>query len=198
MDRLLNNKLALDRLRHPHQLPSPTDTLPPPPPYAASGASASDDEADDSDDDEQPLRLTINAQQAVHGNNNLVPTSPSPLADATRLSAMLVTALKQVNESSDKRRVRVDLTINCGITVVGDRNVVGGVGLKSKGSSAHGVAAAPAVGAAAMRSNMNMGATAGCALQASAGAKRKAEDEMPDVPEAKRRPTDESSTAGTD
>ncbi|KAK6443457.1 hypothetical protein LTR95_000284 [Oleoguttula sp. CCFEE 5521] len=198
MDRLLNNKLTLDRLRHTQQLPSPTDTLPPPPPYAASEASASDDEAGDSDDDEQPLRLTINAQQAVHGNNNLVPISPSPLADATRLSAMLVTALRQVNESSGKRRVRVDLTINCGITVVGDRNVVGGVGLKAKGSSAHGVAAAAAVGAASMRSGLQASGNAGCALQAGAGAKRKAEDDISDEPEAKRRPTDESTTSGAD
>jgi hypothetical protein len=140
----LNNKLMADRMRQ--QLPSPTDTIAPPP-YTAS---EHDDDVDDDTDDEEPLRLTINAQHSIQGNNNLVPTSPTPLADATKFSTILLTALNQINGAAQagvsQRRLRVDLTINCGINVVGDRNVIGNVGLKPKALAQAGPAR-PAVNA---------------------------------------------------
>lgn len=35
-------------------------------------------------------------------------------------------------DSRPRRKLKVELTINCGITVVGDRNVIGHVGLKPR------------------------------------------------------------------
>lgn len=99
-----------------------------------------EDEQDEDEESSVPLKLTINAAHAIHGSNNLVPTSPTTLADATKLSAVLMAAINQLNQASDaasalesrKRTVHVDLTINCGITIVGDRNVVGNVGVRPK------------------------------------------------------------------
>ncbi|KAK5722502.1 hypothetical protein LTR15_005733 [Elasticomyces elasticus] len=82
-----------------------------------------------------PLKLTINAAHHIQGSNNLVPTSPSLLADTTRFSTLLLAAVSKLNEAAEGRKLNVNLTINCGITVVGDRNVVGNVGLKPKSPS---------------------------------------------------------------
>ncbi|KAH0300848.1 hypothetical protein KCU71_g11760, partial [Aureobasidium melanogenum] len=56
-----------------------------------------------------------------------------PLADATRLSTLLLAAVQSLNaaktsasESGSRTPVlQVSLTINCGITVIGDKNVIG-------------------------------------------------------------------------
>jgi hypothetical protein len=129
-------KMAAERARNvtPVQPPPEVD----PPPYSPSG-----DEDDDSGDDEedsspvQPLKLTINAAHSIRGTNNLVPTSPSPLLDATKFSTLLLHSINQINNAhkASRRPLRVDLTINCGITVIGDRNVIGAVGLRPKGGS---------------------------------------------------------------
>jgi hypothetical protein len=109
-----------------------------PPPYspADSDLNDSDDESDDERSVSSPVKLTINAANSIHGSNNLVPTSPSPLLDAARLDAVLLAAVRCINgvagATNVKRSVKVDLTINCGTTVVGDRNVIGSVGLKPK------------------------------------------------------------------
>ena len=126
-------KMAAECARNltPVQPPPEAD----PPPY-----SPSEDEDNDSDDEEdshpvQPLKLTINAAHSIRGTNNLVPTSPAPLADATKFSTLLLHSINQINNAQNisRRPLRVDLTINCGITVIGDRNVIGAVGLRPKG-----------------------------------------------------------------
>jgi hypothetical protein len=130
-------KMAAERARNvtPVQPPPETD----PPPYSLS---EDDDDDSDSDNEEdsppvQPLKLTINAAHSIRGTNNLVPTSPSPLSDATKFSTLLLHSINQINnaQNSSRRPLRVDLTINCGITVIGDRNVIGAVGLRPKGGS---------------------------------------------------------------
>ncbi|KAK4547384.1 hypothetical protein LTR36_001040 [Oleoguttula mirabilis] len=169
----INTERTYQSLR---QQPTPPETAPPP-------YTPSDDDSDSDDDDEpdtsSPLKLTINAAHSIQGSNNLVPTSPTPLADATKFSTILLAAVKQLNSVADnagdgksRRAVKIDLTINCGITVIGDRNVIGNVGLKPK-SSAQAMAGPGDI----------MG---GQAANAVTGAKRKAEADFVEEPEAKR------------
>jgi len=158
------------------QQPTPPDTAPPP--YSSSEADDSSDEDDeddtDGDDDtDTPFKLTFNAASHIQGNSNLIPTSPSSLADATRFSTLLLAAVNQINnrlasgattaasggKSARRRGLKLDLTINCGVTIIGDRNVVGNFGLRPK---------APAQAVAGPSAPMS---------PVSAGAKRKAEDE---------------------
>ncbi len=193
------NKLTAERAHHRQTL----STASLPPPYTPSDtidagndsdSDNSDDEADDtpapnkpttmsSSSSPPPLTLTINAAHQIQGSNNLVPTSPSILADARNFSALLLAAVQQLNASAaegGKKGVRVDLTINCGVTVVGDRNVIGNVGLRARAGVAGQGGEGGGVGAMA---NAPERATAG-------GAKRRAEDEGDAVdggePEAKR------------
>ncbi len=156
----LTQKLLVESARQPiqrqQQQPTP-DTAPPP--YEDDSDSESDDV--DSTTQSSPLKVTINAAHQIQGNNNLVPTSPTALADAAKFSTILLHSLNAINNAAgqgaqQRRPVKLDLTINCGITVVGDRNVVGNVGLKQKSPMA-------VVGA-------------GEAANAVAGAKRKAEE----------------------
>ncbi|KAI7388963.1 hypothetical protein KC328_g8683 [Hortaea werneckii] len=165
-----------------------------------------DDYEDDSEDEDNepddhhhppssPLKLTLNAAHNIQGSNNLVPTSPSPLADATRFTTLLLAAVKQLNAAATSDPVppssrifpaaakrapplTVDLTINCGITIIGDRNVVGNVSLKPKAPAQ--AFAGPAAAAHPPTSTTATTAVAGAAAGATtdhavAGAKRKAD-----------------------
>ncbi|KAI5369288.1 hypothetical protein Slin15195_G001640 [Septoria linicola] len=157
----LTNKMLAERARQ-QQLLTPLETAPPP-------YSAAEDDSDSEDEDDEPalpIKLTINAAHNIQGCNNLVPTSPSPLADATKFGTILLQAVNQINAANaaavcngagspkPRRPLKVDLTINCGVTVVGDRNVIGNVGLKPRSPTATSPACSAAI----------------------AGAKRKAED----------------------
>lgn len=128
-------KMIAERARNTAQIHPPPEADPPP--YSPSDDG--DENGSDSEDDEEappcPLKLTINAAHSIRGTNNLVPTSPAPLADATKFSTLLLHSINQINNAhaTSKRALRVDLTINCGITVIGDRNVIGAVGLRPKG-----------------------------------------------------------------
>ncbi|KAK1062837.1 hypothetical protein LTR74_009917 [Friedmanniomyces endolithicus] len=195
------NKLTAERAHHRQSLSTATT---PPPPYTPSdttdAGNDSDSDSDNSDDEPDdipvpnkpttmssssppPLTLTINAAHQIQGSNNLVPTSPSILADARNFSVLLLAAVQQLNASAakgGKKGVRVDLTINCGVTVVGDRNVIGNVGLRARAGVAGQGVEGGGVGPVASAPD---GVTA-------AGAKRRAEDEGDAVdggePEAKR------------
>lgn len=130
----LTNKLMAEHNRQPAPFHQATENAPPPP------YTDSDSDSDSDSDEEEPMKLTINANHSIHGSNNLVPTSPSTLADATKFSTILLNAINQLNNAaaatpantSQSRRLRVDLTINCGIAVVGNRNVIGNIGVKPK------------------------------------------------------------------
>lgn len=108
----------------------------PPPPYT-------DADSDDADDYEsqQQHKLTINADHKITGQGNLVSVNPSILADATKFSAILLKTIAVLNAAATadnggdgqaRRTLCVDLTINCGVHVMGSRNVVGNIGLKRK------------------------------------------------------------------
>ncbi|RMY57187.1 hypothetical protein D0865_03251 [Hortaea werneckii] len=179
------------------QQPTPDSA---PPPYMPSEHDDYEDDSEDEDNEpddhhpsSSPLKLTLNAAHNIQGSNNLVPTSPSPLADATRFTTLLLAAVKQLNSaasdplSSSASRIfpaakrapplNVDLTINCGITIVGDRNVVGNVSLKPKAPAqafAGPAAAHPTTSTTANNATANAAAAAPGALDhAVAGAKRK-------------------------
>lgn len=167
----LTNKIMAERARQQLQQPAthqPIHTAPPPP-YTES-ESDSDSDSDDDESDEEPMKLVINANHSIHGSNNLVPTSPSALSDATKFSTILLNAITQLNgaagaQTGQARPLRVDLTINCGIAVVGNRNVIGNVGLRPK---------APTLTRDGFVALSVEGAEGG----AFAGAKRNAEDDV--------------------
>ena len=136
MDQVIQiaNRMIAERTRNITHVQAPPEVEPPP--YAASDAEDSDDEDDeDQDGRSHSLKLIINAAHSIRGNGNLVPTSPAPLADPTKFSTLLLHSINQINnaQATSKRALRVELTINCGITVDGNHNVVGAVGLKPKG-----------------------------------------------------------------
>ncbi|KAI5206578.1 hypothetical protein AUEXF2481DRAFT_8635 [Aureobasidium subglaciale EXF-2481] len=102
----------------------------PPPAYSAED-SLTDSEDEDEDEDPSPITLVLNTDTKVQGTGNMI-ASP-PLADATRLSALLLAAVQSLNAAktsatqsdSPTPTLHVNLTINCGITVIGDRNIIG-------------------------------------------------------------------------
>ena len=111
----------------------------PPPPYTDADSDIED--LLDHQEEQPQHKLTINAEHKITGQGNLVSLNPSVLADATKFSAILLNAISQLNsaavanadgEGQTRRPLCVDLTINCGVHVVGSRNVVGNVGLKRK------------------------------------------------------------------
>ena len=129
MDQVIQiaNRMIAQRTHNTTQIQAPEVD---PPPYAASDASDSDDE----EANEPATKITINAASSIRGNNNLVPTAPTLLADATQFSTLLLHAVNQINNAAAASPGRpVELTINCGFTVIGDRNVVGAVGMRPKG-----------------------------------------------------------------
>lgn len=136
----ITNKTMADRTRQPaaqqiqDDAEQAMDTAPPPP-YTDTDSDAGDYEPQQ----QQPHhKLTINAEHKITGQGNLVPLNPSALADATKFSAMLLSAIARLNAAANAdgdgqtRQLCVDLTINCGVTVMGSRNVVGNIGLKRK------------------------------------------------------------------
>lgn len=152
----MSQKMLIERARRNSQSRQTFETAPPP--YSSS--ESSDDSDDDEEDESQsPLKLTINAAHSIQGCNNLVPVSPTPLADASRFSTLLLHSINQMNNaisaepSTSRRKLKVDLTINCGITIVGDRNIIGNVGLRPRPSAQ--VVASPA---APLASNAVVGA----------------------------------------
>ena len=160
----ISQKILAERARQGAQQQRSPPPESAPPPYTPSD-SGDDSDEEQEDEPSSPLKLTINAAHSVQGSNNLVPTSPTPLADATKFSTILLHAINQINSAAtvshlkSRRAVKVDLTINCGITVIGDRNVIGNVGLKPK-----------------LPPNAICGPGAELGTSATVGAKRKAEE----------------------
>ena len=151
----------------------PTTTTPPPAYSRAASPSADSDTSDDAYVELRPPATTIriNAATTLHGSNNVVCTSPS--FDTARLVAVVSSALArssvQMKEASRRSR-NINIEVNCGVTIVGDRNVVGGL-----------------PGALLLRRRQMSGTTVPAAMsgkQAEVGCKRKADGE--DVDEGKR------------
>ncbi|KAH0371141.1 hypothetical protein KCU65_g2107, partial [Aureobasidium melanogenum] len=133
MDSLMHSchKIMLERAsteedgeHHPQEL------LDIPPPAYCAEENLSDLE-DEEDEDPSPVTLILNADTKVQGTGNMIATPP--LADATRLSTLLLAAVQSLNAAKTSATesglpsptLQVNLTINCGITVVGDKNVIG-------------------------------------------------------------------------
>ncbi|KAI4715964.1 hypothetical protein E4T48_07841 [Aureobasidium sp. EXF-10727] len=122
---MLERASAEDGEHHPQQL---SDI--PPPAYSAED-NLTDSENEDEDEDPSPVTLILNADTKVHGTGNMI--AAPPLADATRLSALLLAAVQSLNAAKTSAPetgsappvLQVNLTINCGITVTGDKNVIG-------------------------------------------------------------------------
>ncbi|KAK6005218.1 hypothetical protein QM012_007997 [Aureobasidium pullulans] len=134
MDSLLHScqKIMLERAsteedveHHPRQI---SDI--PPPAYSAEEPLI-DLKDEEDDEDPFPVTLILNADTNIRGTGNMIATPP--LADATRLSALLLAAVQSLNAAKESATesgsptpvLQVNLTINCGITVIGDKNVIG-------------------------------------------------------------------------
>jgi hypothetical protein len=146
----------------------------PPPPYTdaddeGNGDSDSDSDSDPQDIWERPQKLTINAGRTITGVGNLVsPSSLTELAEANAFGTTLLAVISQLKNSASAggrgRRLNVDLTINCGIMIVGHKNVVG-IPMRRNAEGKFTPSAPEATGVEA----------------AVGGAKRKAEDEVSPV-----------------
>ncbi|KAG9716073.1 hypothetical protein KCU75_g23584, partial [Aureobasidium melanogenum] len=66
----------------------------PPPAYSAE-ETLSELEDEEEDEDPSPVTLILNADTKVHGIGNMIATPP--LADATRLSTLLLAAVRSLN-----------------------------------------------------------------------------------------------------
>ena len=103
----------------------------PPPAYTAEDTLTDSEDENEEDEDPSPITLVLDASSQVHGTGNMIATPP--LADATRLSALLLAAVQSLSAAktaatkpgSQTPILQVNLTINCGITVTGNNNVVG-------------------------------------------------------------------------
>jgi len=116
--------------------PTPSPTADAPPAYTAHADTFPDE---DETEDPDPVSLVLNAATTVRGSDNIVSLLSSPLADATRFSALLLAAVQKLNAAAEQATVegkerpvlRVDLTINAGLNVLGNRNVVGNAPVKN-------------------------------------------------------------------
>ncbi|KAF2094922.1 hypothetical protein NA57DRAFT_80089 [Rhizodiscina lignyota] len=153
------------------ELPTPITSLPTPPPAYTRFSSpfSGSDLSEDPDMDTPTTTFRIDATTTIQGSNNVV-----SLVDSTRLIAMFSAALVQARaqaptENNTPRNINVEL--NCGITIVGDRNIVGSL------PTALAIRRRQAVAAAAAKAASMAGATSTAEAQANAGVKRKAEDD---------------------
>lgn len=148
----------------------------PPPPYTDL-----DSDSEDDFDLSPPQRVIINATRSIKGVGNLVaPISPSVLSDAGKFSAILLETVERLDEAasangSRRRKLRVDLTINCGVEVVGHKNAVG-FGVRPGGFAK--VAAATVKPEPETLGGREGDAVLGADAMAGAGVKRKADDEV--------------------
>ncbi|KJX93490.1 hypothetical protein TI39_contig4307g00001 [Zymoseptoria brevis] len=198
----LHQKIRIEQIRNALQQNVPSC---PPPPYEDDDSDSEADSYDDEDEEDDqstadtsplsslPLKLTINAANRIQGSHNLVPISATPLADASNFSSLLLQAVSQLNavaaagQGRSPRSLKVDLTINCGITVIGDRNVVGNIGLRPK----PGTPIANMTDPTSVTEDSEL-ATAPTTPGVTVGAKRKADDtsSVEDEPAAKRAAVD--------
>ncbi|THX94071.1 hypothetical protein D6C98_08258 [Aureobasidium pullulans] len=124
-------KILLERAAAANGQQHPQDITDLPPAYTAQDTLSDSEDEDDDDEDPSPITLVLNTDTQVHGTGNMIATPP--LADATRLSALLLAAVQSLSAAktaatkpgSKTPILQVNLTINCGITVTGNNNVVG-------------------------------------------------------------------------
>ena len=120
MESLLHalSKSAADAAANHHSTTLPDSA--PPPAYSARPDLGTD--MDDEEDGPEPsTTITVNASTNIQGSSNLTNLTHT---DPARLVAIVLGALN-TSSARASRRGDVHLNINCGITIVGDRNLVG-------------------------------------------------------------------------
>ena len=150
-----------------------------PPPYT--GPTRAEEDADVGDeeyDDQQPPPLVhINASTTIQGSNNIIPSVP---LETAHILATVMATLRRYNPQVVTGNVQV--RIDRGVNIVGDRNVVGVVGIRPRQPVAANYPMAARVAATATAT-----ATATTTAAAAAAArKRKPEEQSDGAPEAKR------------
>ncbi|OCK80622.1 hypothetical protein K432DRAFT_382031 [Lepidopterella palustris CBS 459.81] len=93
----------------------------PPPAYTTAAAT------DFSDDDDTTTSVILNASTQVRGSFNIITTTP---LDTPRISALFVALMKGAPNAVAPERIKIQ--INCGVTIVGDRNVVGTIPVRPR------------------------------------------------------------------
>ncbi|KAF1364835.1 hypothetical protein EJ07DRAFT_97682 [Lizonia empirigonia] len=139
---------------HPRQEDSEQD-MPAPPAYhmvvdpeaptpdMSSPYDLDDEERSESSEDEEIPEVTINAATQIRGNGNIISTAQM---DSVRIATLVATILSDESVQADaatapqapvtnlhssrtERRkkgcINVNITVNCGATIIGDRNIVG-------------------------------------------------------------------------
>jgi len=120
-----------------------TETEMLPPPYTASAEGFDEEE----EEDLPTTNITIHAPTIIHGSHNVVPVS---LMDSTRLAAVFTSLLSQkIAAQGAGRQSNFNVQINCGVNVIGDRNILGHLGVRPRpvqsSSVAEGVVAETAL-----------------------------------------------------
>jgi hypothetical protein len=104
--------------------------LPPPytPPTNLSCFYPTEDGQEEEDEEEETTpstNITFNSPITIHGHNNIVSFSS---ADFTRMAAMIVATVQKSTTVEPSRNININ--VNCGITVVGQRNLIGNGGIR--------------------------------------------------------------------
>lgn len=113
-----------------------------PPPYTPPTEDLFGD--DDEDFMAPTTNITIHVPTSIHGSNNIVNMPP---LDTTRVAAILMAALNQKNNQAamvGARQSNFNIQFNCGVHVVGDKNVVGNVGIRPRPTQTNPAAPSPA------------------------------------------------------
>jgi hypothetical protein len=102
-----------------------TDMLPPPYTPPAHGFL---DEDDEEEEESAPrTNISIHAPTSIHGSNNIV---TMPMLDTTRLAGIIMTAINQKITAVGSQQNHFNIHINCGINIVGERNIVGNLPMR--------------------------------------------------------------------
>jgi hypothetical protein len=107
--------------------PTATETEMLPPPYTPPPSGFYDDEEEE--EFAPTTNITIHAPISIHGSHNVI---SGPMMDPTRLAGLLISSLNQKYTVTSSRQSNITIQINCGMNVVGERNIVGNVGLRPR------------------------------------------------------------------
>jgi hypothetical protein len=118
--------------------------MPLPPPYTPS-TNPFISPAEEEEEEEHPsTNITFNSPVTIHGSNNIV---SFPSLDLIRMAATIIATVSQKAGLEPSKNTSIQ--VNYGVTVIGDKNVVGSVGIRplgprqQQGQQAATVAAAP-------------------------------------------------------
>lgn len=156
-----------------------------PPPYCEDD---SDSDHDPEDEGRNPdIRLLINAEQVVRGSHNLVPINGAHILQAAKINTVLLNVINDINKSNcnPRRPLKVHVNLNCGVNVVGDRNVIGNFGVAPR-LPPQRPDPATTTATAGTTTSATVGATTVATADTTTGAKRKADNDADENPTAKR------------